>query len=330
MNTTTMKWLLRREFWEHKGSMLWAPVIVAALLVLFVGGTMMYGLVAHGMPGHMTINGQTVSHGALAAAMPLESKQMIARIASGMYVAAGSPLFIIMAGVVFFYCIGALYNERQDRSILFWKSLPVSDSMTVLSKAVTALCVAPVISVVLAVATSLALLVLGAIGMAISGLNLVGTLFMQPDLYLQPLRLLALVPVYAVWALPTIGWLLLVSSWAKTKPLLWAVGIPLIALLLTKWISYTLENFAGEPLNIMREAQHIVGRLLGSVMPGIWFSFTSGVPAALRPTEHGADMQAAFEASWMTLATLDAVIGALAGAAMIFAAMRLRRWRDEG
>ena len=330
MNTLTMKWLLRREFWEHKGSMFWAPVVVAALLVVLVGGTMLYGLAMHGAPAVVHINGQTMSHGAFAAAMPGETRAMLTKVASGMYIAAGAPLFLILTGVVFFYCLGALYDERRDRSILFWKSLPVSDGMTVLSKAITALCVAPVITMALAIVVSLAMLLIGAIGLSLGGVNLIGSLLSQPDLYLQPLRLVALLPVYVVWALPTIGWLLLVSSWAKTKPILWAVGVPLIALLLVKWISYTLEGFAGSPLNIMPLAQQAVGRLLAGIVPGIWFSFTNGIPPAMHQNAQGPDMQAAFEASWMTLATAQAWIGALAGAAMIFGAIRLRRWRDEG
>jgi ABC-2 type transport system permease protein len=330
MNTMTMKWLLRREFWEHKGSMFWAPAIVSALLVLLVGGTLIYGLATHGAPGFVHINGQTMSHGAFAAAMPAETREMVSRVASGMYLAAGAPLFIILSGVVFFYCLGALYDERRDRSILFWKSLPVSDGTTVLSKAVTALCVAPVITMGLAVVTSLALLLIAGIGLSMGGINLFGAVLSQPDLYLQPLRLLALLPVYVMWALPTIGWLLLVSSWAKTKPFLWAVGVPLIGLLLVKWISYTLDNFSGTPLNIMPVAQEFVARLLGGILPGIWFSFADGLPAAAHQPGQAPNMQAVFEASWMTLATAQAWVGAILGAAMIFGASRLRRWRDEG
>lgn len=330
MNTMTMKWLLRREFWEHKGSMFWAPAIVSALLVLLVGGTMVYGMAVHGAPGIVHVNGQAVSSGAFAAAMPAESRAMVAKVASGMYIAAGSPLFLILTFVVFFYCLGALYDERRDRSILFWKSLPVSDGMTVLSKAITALCVAPVISIAFAVVASLALLLIGCVAMAIGGVHLGGTILTQPDLYLQPLRLAALLPVYVVWALPTIGWLLLVSCWARTKPFLWAVGVPLIALLLVKWISYTLENFSGSPLNIMPLAQEIVARLLTGIVPGIWFSFTGGIPPGMHQNVQGPDVQVLFEASWMTLATAQAWIGALCGAVMIFGAIRLRRWRDEG
>jgi ABC-2 type transport system permease protein len=310
--------------------MFWAPAAVAALLVLLVGATMVYGLSTHGAPGFVHVNGQTMSHGAFAAAMPGETRAMMAKVASGMYIAAGAPMFIIMTGVVFFYCLGALYDERRDRSILFWKSLPVSDGMTVLSKVITALCLAPVIAIALATAASLALLLIGCIGLAVGGINMTGAIVTQPDLYLQPLRLVALLPVYAVWALPTIGWLLLVSSWAKTKPFLWAIGVPLIALLLVKWISYTLENFSDTPLNVMPVAQEIVARLLAGIVPGIWFSFTNGIPLEMHQNAQGPDMQVLFTASWMTLATAKAWVGALFGAAMIFAAIRLRRWRDEG
>jgi ABC-2 type transport system permease protein len=330
MNTMTMKWLIRRELWENKGSMVWAPAIVAALLVLLVGGTMVYGMAVHGTPGIVHINGQTMNHDAFVAAMPSEMQLKIAKLASGMYIAAGSPLFIVMTFVVFFYAIGALYDERRDRSILFWKSLPVSDGMTVLSKAVTALCVAPVIAIALATVASLVLLLLAMIAMAIGGIHMAGSVLTQPDLYLQPLRLVGLLPVYVVWALPSIGWLLLVSCWARTKPFLWAVGVPLIALVLVKWISYTLENFSGAPLNIMPLAQEIVARLLGGIVPGIWFTFTGGIPPEMHQHAQGPDMGVLFEASWMTLATASAWIGALAGAAMIFGAIRLRRWRDEG
>jgi len=329
MNPVTMKWLLRREFWEHKGSMFWAQLVVGAVLVLFVGGSLVYGLAMHGAPGHMIVNGRTVSHGTLAAAMPPFMAAKVANIASGMYLAAGAPLMLLMTATLFFYCLGALYDERRDRSILFWKSLPVSDGMTVLSKVLTAACVAPLITMAFAFAVSLALLLIGCAIMATGGVNMFGLVLSSPDLYLQPLRLAALLPVYAIWALPTIGWLLLVSSWAKTKPFLWAVGVPLMTILLAKWISMALGGFEHDALNVQWLANEVVGRALGGLIPGIWFSFT-GIPPELHPTNDGVDMQGLFAASWMTLATAKAWIGALIGAAMIFGAIRLRRWRDEG
>ena len=79
----TMKWLLKREFWEHKGSMFWAPLIVGSLLVVLLGLTISYGIMQHGIPAHVTINGQTLTHARLDQVLPEETKLMVAKIATG-------------------------------------------------------------------------------------------------------------------------------------------------------------------------------------------------------------------------------------------------------
>ncbi|WP_413671770.1 hypothetical protein ACEN9H_19625 [Massilia cellulosiltytica] len=330
MNTNTMTWLLKREFWEHKGSMFWAPLIVGSLLVVLLGCTITYGIMQHGIPAHVTINGQTLDHARLDQILPEETKLVVAKIATGMYLGASAPLFAILVGVVFFYCLGALYDERRDRSILFWKSLPVSDPMTVLSKAVMAMVVAPAITLVLAVAASLALLFIACLALSTQGLNLFASLLASSDLYLSPLRLAALLPVYVVWALPTVGWLMLVSSWAKSKPFLWAVGVPVVALVIIKWINAALENFSGQTLLLSHYASDVVARILGGIVPGIWFTFQPGLQTGMRPTEHGVDMGGLVSQSYLSLAGADAWIGVVLGVAMLYAAIRMRRWRDEG
>jgi ABC-2 type transport system permease protein len=326
----TMKWLLRREFWEHKGSMFWAPLIVGSLLVVLLGLTITYGIMQHGIPAHVTINGQTLTHARLDQVLPEETKLMVAKIATGMYMGASAPLFAILTGVVFFYCLGALYDERRDRSILFWKSLPVSDPMTVLSKAVTAMVVAPAITLVLAVAASLALLFIASMALSTQGLNLFAALLASSDLYLSPLRLAALLPVYVVWALPTVGWLMLVSSWAKSKPFLWAVGVPVVTLVIIKWINAALENFSGQTLLLAHYASDVVARILGGIVPGIWFTFQPALQSGMHPGADGFDMSALVTQSYLSLAGIDAWIGVALGVAMLVAAVRMRRWRDEG
>jgi ABC-2 type transport system permease protein len=330
MNTNTMKWLLRREFWENKGAMFWAPLVVGALLVLLVGGTAAYGIVGHGVPGHITINGHTMANGGMSAAVSLDSRTMIAKVASGMYLATASPLFFMLVFAVFFYCLGALYDERRDRSILFWKSLPVSDTMTVLSKAAMAMIVAPLITIVLAVAASLALLLIVCAALGTQGMNMLGPILASPDLYLSPLRLLALLPVYAVWALPTVGWLMLVSGWARSKPFIWAVGVPLTGLLLLKWVDTAMQKLSGTSLAIMPYAQDLVARLLGGLVPGIWFAYRPELAPALGQGAGSIDTGAILGNSYASLASADAWFGVALGALMLYGAIRLRRWRDEG
>ena len=329
MNTASMKWLLRREFWEYKGALFWAPLIVAGVLILVLGGTFGYGVTQHGLATRIVVNGQVMHQGTLAAAAG-EIAPVVAKVASGVYLGAGAPLFLVLTFALYSYCLGALYDERRDRSVLFWKSLPVSDRMTVLSKVATATCVAPVITIALGTAASLLLVVLACIVFATQGLNLFGIVFGTPELYLAPLRLLALLPVYVVWALPTIGWLLLVSSWARNKPFLWAAGVPIVILMLVKWIDTVMSTLAGTPMNLMHTASGLVARLLGGLIPGIWFTFPNVVPGGVPVSDGGIDVARLFGASWHSLGTIDALLGVLCGAVMIYGAMRMRRWRDEG
>ncbi|HEX8478504.1 MAG TPA: hypothetical protein VF663_09220 [Telluria sp.] len=324
----TLNWMLRREIWEHKGSLFWAPVIVAAILLFFTAASAGYGMLAHGGAVEAVVNGRQV-HITDFRGMPPPMREAVVQVAGNSYLAAAGPLFIMLAFTLFFYCLSALYDERRDRSVLFWKSLPMSDQMTVLSKVLTAAVVAPVITMAAALVMSLALLVVAGAYLAFNGVNLFGALLATPALYLAPVLLLGMLPVYILWALPTIGWLLMVSSWAKSKVFLWAIGVPLIALVIVKWVDFLVTGNQGMNTGLTYVAKEAVNRGLGGLVPGIWFAFSDHT-VRMRPGEHGIELATVFQQSWMTLAAPGVWIGAAVGVAMIFVAIRMRRWRDEG
>jgi ABC-2 type transport system permease protein len=327
----TMKWLLRREFWEHKGAFFWAPVIVALVMLTFMGGTLAYGLATHGVGGMVVVNGHEMSKAAVWNAMPLAARTQIADVVANGYMAAAAPLFGVLPVVVFFYCLAALYDDRRDRSILFWKSLPVSDQMTVLSKALTALCVAPLITIAVGTATSLSMVLIGLTVANFSGLNLFGVLLSNREFYLAPFRLIGLLPVYVLWAIPTVGWLLMVSAWARSKVFLWAVGVPALMVALAKWANFMLAEYMNGGFDVNWFVHNVVMRGLGGLVPGIWLPFSKISPETLvNQAQHSVDAASVFTASWMTLTQPGVWVGVLVGGAMIFVAMRLRRWRDEG
>lgn len=317
----TMKWLVKREYWEHKGGFFWAPVVIGSIMTFFIAISLI-AAVALGSKHGMHINGETVEN--LSGVMSAQDK---ADFTSGLvtgYMGTSAPLFMVLGFVVFFFCLGALFDERKDRSVLFWKSLPVSDQATVLSKVLMALGVAPLISLVVATITSGLALLFICIAAAAAGLNVFGAVLSSSALYLTPFQVAAMLPVYVVWALPTVGWLLMVSAWARTKPFLWAVGVPVLTGALLSWFNAMFEfNWRVEWF-----WQHIVGRGLLSVAPGSWFGFTEvGQDLVIRK---GGDLASMVTQSWMVFGTPSLWIGAAAGAAMIYAAIRLRRWRDEG
>ncbi|MEO8162006.1 MAG: hypothetical protein ABI588_11365 [Arenimonas sp.] len=317
----TYKWLLKREFWEHKGGFFWTPAVVGAIMTLFLAVSMVIGITVKNKHG-MQINGAQVTN--LSSMVSAEDKAKIVNAISHGYIGTSAPLFMVMAFVVFFFSLGCLFDERKDRSVLFWKSLPVSDTETVLSKVAMALVGAPLLTFAFAMATSLAALLIILLGAAASGLNLFGGVLGSAAVYTAPFQLLAMLPVYLVWALPTVGWLMMVSSWAKTKVFLWAVGVPVLTGVLLAWFNAMFDfNW-----DIEWFWKNIVGRGLLSAVPGAWFGFVN--PAGGMNHDGNLDFGFLLVHSWKTLATANAWIGAALGAAMIYVATRLRRWKDEG
>ncbi len=326
----TMKWLLRREYWEHKGAFFWAPAVVALVMTAVVAVTIAYGFVSPGMNAKVVINGHEFTRGAIAISMAQDARVGMANAVANGYIAAAAPLFGVLPFVVFFYCLSALYDDRRDRSILFWKSLPVSDRDTVLSKVLMSLVLAPVITFLIGIVTAFVIVLLTMFGAGFFGIHIVGLVLSNPAFWLAPFQMLGLLPVYALWALPTVGYLLLVSSWAKSKVFLWAVGVPLLGLALLRWVSFMTSSFMDARIDVKWIGENIVMRGLASIVPGFWLPFGHAEKSALLNAQGSVDAGSVFVQSWLTLLQPTVWIGALAGAAMIYGAIRLRRWRDEG
>lgn len=319
---STMKWLLKREFWEHKGGFFWAPIIVSLIMAVITAGSVAIG-VTKGSEANIRINGQVVTK--LADQFSGEEKlAAVAQFANG-YMASAVPLLFVLSFTIFFYCLNALYDERKDRSVLFWKSLPVTDGATVLSKIAMALGLAPLMALFFGTILALLIVVFISLGAAVMGVNIFGGVLASSALYLAPLQIAAMLPIYALWALPTVGWLLMVSAWARSKPLLWAVGAPLLAVGLIAWFNKMLAF----GWNIDWLWKYIVGRGLLSITPGSWFAYSRDDINRISQMEH-LDMGSLLAQSWQQLTTPNLWIGVVAGAAMIYAAIRLRRWKDEG
>lgn len=314
----TMKWLLKREMWENKGMLLWTPIVVAAVVAILAITSIFLGKNASFAEAQEAFSIGTIT---------IEGKArtvMIDTIAQG-YIMAALPVLALLSLLVFFYCLGALHDERRDRSLLFWKSLPVSDTATVASKAILALVVAPLITMLVAIVLALSILVAGCVLLLSHGANLFGGLLLNPDLYLSPLRLLSLLPVYILWALPTVGWLLMVSSMARSKVFLWAVGTPTIISLLLMWADRMLHL----GLDAAWFTANVTNRILLGVVPGSWMAFEMDNVKLHVNGQHLPPLESAYYASWHTLTGPSVWIGAAAGLAMLAIAVRMRQRREE-
>ncbi|HWW69022.1 MAG TPA: hypothetical protein VN089_03710 [Duganella sp.] len=315
----TMKWLIKREMWEHKGMLVWAPAVIATLVAVMA-------LVAATLDKNISVNGDGSPSQILSVTLAGKVRTQVVETMAQAYMASSAPVLLVLGFLVFFYCLGALHDERRDRSLLFWKSLPVSDSMTVLSKVLLAAVVAPLITLGIGFVLSLLVLLIGAFLLLTHGTNVFGELLITPDLYLTPLRMLGLLPLYVLWALPTVGWLLMVSSMARSKVFLWAVGTPLVTALLLLWADKAMHL----GINSAWFVSKIVSRLLLSVVPGAWLLFDEA-NISMEHVPHRLPVpQTIFGVSWSTLGNANVWIGAAAGVAMIAVAIWMRRRREEG
>jgi ABC-2 type transport system permease protein len=215
--TRPLYWSIRRELWENR-SIYIAPLVVAGLVL--------FGFLI-----------ATIGR-AVATVDPVQKAAVLAErntFAAGVIMATA---FIV--GV--FYCLDALYGERRDRSILFWKSLPVSDLTTVLSKASIPLVVLPLLTFAIIVATQLIMLLLSTAVLLLSGLS-TATPTQLPLFQLSMVLLYHLLTVHVLWHAPIYAWLLLVSAWARRAVFLWAV-LPLLAIAVVEKIAFNTWYFA--------------------------------------------------------------------------------------
>ncbi|MBU6248917.1 MAG: ABC-2 transporter permease [Xanthomonadaceae bacterium] len=318
----TFLWLVKREFWENRGGFLWAPVITGGVFLLL---NLMGIIAAEVIGARHGIN--FGASGELRNVMSQMDAGDMSKVGLALDVAMYSSMAIItvvLGFVVFFYCLGALYDDRRDRSILFWKSLPISDTSTVLSKVVSATVLAPAIAVVVGIVAGMAQLVMAAVTLSFHGINIWQLLTLAHPFRVMG-NLLGYIPVYVLWALPSAGWLLLCSAWARTKPFLWAVVLPVASGLLITW--FGIMGLFDLPASWFWK--EVVARGLLSVFPGGSFSTTHG-------GAHGVSINPSsglnifdLSQSWAAMGTLNLWIGVVVGAVLVAAAIWFRRWRDD-
>jgi len=221
--TRRLYWSLRRELWEYR-SIYVAPLAVAALIL--------FGFLIS------TIHLREKMRTALTLS-PMQQHQLIAQP----YNFAALLIMFTTLVVAVFYCLDALHGERSDRSILFWKSLPVSDLTAVLAKASIPLVVLPLVTFSITLVTQLIMLLLSTMVLLGDGPG-VALLWAQLPLFQISLLLLYhLFTVHSLWYAPFFGWLLLVSGWARRAPFLWA-GLPLLAIGIVEKIAFNTSHFA--------------------------------------------------------------------------------------
>ena len=283
--TRPFYWSVWREIWENR-SLYIVPLIVAAVQVF----------------------GFAISTIGLAdrrrAVLLLDPAHQRAAIEQPYDLAAMMMIFIVfIVGV--FYCLDALHGERRDRSILFWKSLPVSDLTTVLSKATIPLVILPVVAFVITVCVQVIMVLETSVVLIFHRMSPATTWAAVPFFQDWLVLLYGLVAL-ALWHAPIYSWLLLVSGWVRRATFLWAV-LPLLAIGVLEKIAFNTSHFASM----------VKDRLIGFAPGAFDFNAHRSVAidslAQLTPGRY--------------LSTPGLWIGLAFAVAFLAAAVRLRRYR---
>lgn len=327
----TFPTLLKREFWEHKGGMLWAPVVTGGIAAFFatlgaIGGTLLLN--------NARENGRVSweHSGIVTQAGTPETLEALGGLGD-ILIAGGIALALtVMAFVVFFYALGSLYDDRRDRSILFWKSMPVSESQTVLAKVLWALSLAPALSIGIGVIVGFAILLIVTLASAANGIPDSSALILEAKMFRIAGSAIAMLPIQALWSLPTVGWLMLCSAWARRLPFLWAVLTPILSCAMISLSAQIAVSMSGGEFPHEHLWYYIVYRGLFSIIPMTWTANDHvGTHFANLQIDGPQDMVKLLDvgAMYSTLSTVELWAGALIGIAMIAVAIRLRRWRED-
>jgi ABC-2 type transport system permease protein len=283
----TYSWLIRRELWEFRATWM-IPAVVGGVLIVAT----LFGRID----------------------MSAFDSQLASLNMGTMFLLALAVLFYaVMSIYSSWYLMDCLYNDRRDRSILFWKSLPVSDTQTVLSKLAIGLVVIPLVFMIAADLTSLIM----AFVISIRARAFGGILWHPGTWFQVQVLWLYVIATTAIWYLPIAGWLMVVSAWAKRAVMLWTLLPPLALYLIEKWFLNT------------HVVQNVLGRRLAGYPAAAYHGNEQWVHENLSDTTTTAVSVWRFINPTGFFSSLEVWIGLAVGVAMIVGAIQLRMRRSE-
>lgn len=282
--TRPLYWSIRRELWENR-SVVWVPLIVGWVTVFGFSLSMI------GFPQRRRN------------ALLLDPVHQRAAIEKP-YDAVATMILITAILVGIFYCLEALHSERRDRSILFWKSLPVSDRTTIFSKIIVPLLFLPLFAMSIVIVVQVLMLVISSAVLLMSGINPVST-FANFNIFDQTLIMVYGVTATTLWHAPMYSWFLLVGGWAKRAAFLWAF-LPFI-------IAGVIEKMA---FNTQFVGMFMQWRFVGFM--------ARAFQNAPKGNVHSLDQLT----PWRYLSSPGLWLGLLVAALLLGVAFRMRRYRE--
>lgn len=261
MNQTlnTYQALVRSELREHR-SLLWVPIGAAVLIILLTLAGFFFG--------NIYLDDERYSWLEWLATVPpgdieFLDVSVVQQASRGVTAALTALFFLPMLFILYGYLCGSLHDDRRDRSILFWKSLPISDHDTVLAKLLVAVVVVPVVILACVWITQVVILGMASVGLLYVGFNPIVLLWGPAQVLSQTGLLLLSAMIQALWLLPVAAWLLLCSAYAPRVPWLFALAVPGLLSVLMR----LMDLFMGTHLKALDPFIEIGRRLFDGPLP---------------------------------------------------------------
>lgn len=309
MNVVRPYWLMvKREVWEHRSFWI-VPVVIGCLAIVgtVYGAGALFVAARHGM---VNLEGHIFDSNHIDALR--------------MFIIGSAGLFnIAMVLMVSFYLMDCLYADRKDRSILFWRSMPLSDTSAVLFKLFTAMVTAPALMLVVVVMTEIIVGVVFVTALGLMGVNLLALAFQPGVLLISWITLAFGLVVQSLWLMPFYGWFLLCSAWSKKLPLAWTVLIPLGAIaaegvmLHTHYLATAIFGHIGKLFTLFMSSHYSVNGV----------TVGTGIDFGGKPAIHGGLMTLGSLAHVVVLPEMW--IGVVVGTIFFIGAVWLRRNHSE-
>jgi len=284
---------MRREIWEHRS--LWiAPLLVGLLLLIAVATV-----------GRIQFYGGPARPSAINSPLAL------------MLLGWDIPFYLATGIVIVVYLLDCLYGERRDRSILFWRSMPVSDTQTVLAKLLVGLVAVPLATFLLAACTSLLASLILALRHHVLVNGVRAPLWDGATWLHTELMMLYGLTVLLLWYAPYAAYLMLASVWARRSPYAWAFVPPVLLAMFenilfgTRYLGRVVERGFNQVLQLAFNLNLQFAYSVGDKIP---------VPHPIASGGRGASTLLASPQMWL---------GLVAAALMLLLVIRLRRYRDD-
>ena len=299
--------LMRRELWEHRAIYI-VPLVIAGLITL------------GSITGQVAVStaDQAVDI-ALLGATNLGENERAAAI-NVLMIVVSSLFFLVMGVLTVFYALDSLYAERKDKSILFWRSLPVTDAESVVSKLLTAVLVIPLITFVLISITHVLVLIISSVWVAVRGANAWHLIWQAAPLFDNWLATLIVLLSVSIWMSPFVGWFLFVSAFTKRSPFLTAF-LPLVVIPMLEKIVFDSTLF----IEMLTARAPFAGPIFNVSSSGFPFDDE----AELMSRAHDGVSPLEFIDVGGFLTSFEVWLGIAVCGVFSFAAIYVRRYRDE-